>query len=242
MGTVIVPGTHNGPGGIGHGGYVVGLLTSQIDGAAQVTLRRPAPLDVELDRVSVDDDGVTRWELRNGDDVIADAIAAALELDVPTPPSLDVARDAEARSPSRWNERGVHPTCFGCAQYRGDGIGLAVGAGPVAADSGTLVASTWRPRSEHAGADGVVDPHIVVAALDCPGAMAFIAFEQGAGLLGRMFVEQYASVPAETDHVVMAWQIGIEGRKLFAGTALATADGVVLAASRQTWFPIERRK
>lgn len=236
MGSVEIPETHGGPRGIGHGGYVVGLLSTNIAGAAQVTLRKPAPLGVRLDVVLTE----FGWELRRGDDVIADATSAKLDIEVPKAPSLDIAREAEARSPSRWHERGVHPTCFGCAQFRDDEIGLGIGVGPVSVDGVDLVASTWRPRAEHADADGVVDPHIVVSAIDCPGAMAFIAFEQGAGLLGRMVVEQYAPVPAETDHIVMAWQIGVEGRKLFAGSALTSATGEVLAASRQTWFPMNR--
>ena len=96
MGTVVIRATHQGPRGIGHGGYVAGLLAREIDGAAQVTLRRPAPLDVALDVVAAADGR----ELRRGDDVIADAIATTFTLDVPTPPSPDEARAAEQRSPS----------------------------------------------------------------------------------------------------------------------------------------------
>ncbi len=231
-----IPKTHGGPPGIGHGGYVVGLLSKNISGAAQVTLRKPAPLDTPLDVVLTEDG----WELRRGDEVIADATAAKLDLVVPNAPSLDAARAAEEHSPSRWNQRGVHPTCFGCAQFRDDDLGLGIGVGPLTVDGVDMVASTWKPRAEHADADGVVDPQIVVAAIDCPGAFAFIAYEQGAGLLGRMIVEQFAPVRAETDHIVMAWQIETDGRKLFAGSALTSADGQVLAASRQTWFPMQR--
>lgn len=227
MGTLVIPETHGGPRGIGHGGYVVGLLAAAFDGPVQVTLRKPAPLDVDLER--------TDSELRHGDAVIADAVAAPLDLAVPSAPSLEEARAAEAGSPSRWNERGVHPTCFGCAQFRDDDLGLGIGVGPVAGRD-DLVAAVWRPRAEHADAQGVVDPLYVIAAIDCPGAMAFIVADQRAGLLGRMVVEQFGPVRAEVDHVVFAWQIGGEGKKLFAGTALADADGHVLAASRQTWF------
>lgn len=236
IGSVVIPQTHGGPRGIGHGGYVVGLLATRIDGAAQVTLRRPAPLDVSLDVVATE----AGWELRQGDDVIADAIATTLEVAVPTPPSLDDARAAEAKSPSRWNERGVHPTCFGCAQFRDDDIGLGIGVGPLQVEGVDVVASLWRPRAEHADGDGVVDPHIVISAIDCPGAMAFIAYEKPAGLLGRMVVEQFAPVPAGVDYIVMAWPIGVDGRKLFAGSALTSSAGEVLAASRQTWFPMQR--
>jgi hypothetical protein len=53
-----------------------------------------------------------------------------------------------------------------------------------------------------------------------------------------MVVEQRAPVEPGVDHVVYAWQIGRDGRKLFAGSALARGDGTVVAASRQTWFSL----
>ena len=113
--TVVISSLHGGPPGIGHGGYVAGLLTRHIDGAAQVTLRRPAPLDTDL-AVAQTEDG---WALQLGDDVIADAIAAKLELEVPTPPSLDEARAAAAGdgSPSRWHQKtACGPTCGACTR------------------------------------------------------------------------------------------------------------------------------
>ena len=171
MGSVVIPETHGGPRGIGHGGYVVGLLAGNVAGAAQVTLRKPAPLGVALDVVLTEN----AWELRSGDDVIADATSTVLDLAVPRAPSLDEARAAEEKSPSRWNETGVHPTCFGCALFRDDDLGLAIGTGPLQVDGIDMVAAAWRPRATHADASGVVDPHIVVAAIDCTGDMEFIA-------------------------------------------------------------------
>lgn len=232
MTTTTIAATHSGPAGIGHGGYVAGLLTCHIDGAAQVTLRRPAPLDTSLEVAQTE----AGWELRLGDDVIADAIASKLDLDVPALPSVDTARAAEAGSPSRWHGRGVHPTCFGCALFRDDDIGLAIGVGPVDGADPSLVAGLWTPRADQGDGDGVVNPHFVVSAIDCPGAMAFIAAQRGAGLLGRMVVEQFAPARVGENYVVSAWQIGEDGRKLFAGTALSTTDGTIVAASRQTWF------
>ena len=61
MGTAVIRETHTGPRGIGHGGYVAGLLATRFDGAVQVTLRRPAPVDVELAVVGNSD----AWELRD---------------------------------------------------------------------------------------------------------------------------------------------------------------------------------
>jgi hypothetical protein len=44
-------------------------------------------------------------------------------------------------------------------------------------------------------------------------------------------------VPERGEHcVVVAWPLGEDGRKLFAGTALLAEDGDVLALARQVWI------
>lgn len=218
---------------MGHGGYVAGLLAGHVDGAVQVTLRRATPVGVEL---AVEQDGDGRVTLSHDGELIAEAQPASLDLEVPTPPGLEAARDAEAGSPSHWNELGVHPICLGCGLARDDDEGLAIAVGAVEVDGREQVAAVWRPTAAMAGADGGVDPHWVLTALDCPGAMAFIARGTFAGLLGRIVFEQTGRVEPDVDHVVTGWQIDRDGRKLFAGTALATGDGTVLARARATWF------
>lgn len=232
---VVVPENCMGPPGVGHGGYVAGLLARRIEGASQITLRRPTPCSVPL---AIDDVDGGHLVLREGDDVLVEAEPAALDLDVPPVPSVEAARAAEAGSPSRWDERGVHPICFGCSLTRDDDEGLEAAVGPLEVDGHEEVAGVWRPPARLVGADGGVDTHWVLAALDCPGAMAYIARGTPAGLLlGRIVFEQTGRVEPDVDHVVMGWQLGQDGRKLLAGTALATADGTVLARSRQIWFP-----
>lgn len=233
MSSIVVPEHCAGPPAMGHGGYVAGLFTRVIEGPVQVTLRRPTPLDVELELVPGD---AGRWELRAGDDAIAEGEPGVLDLEVPAPPSLDAARAAEAGSPSHWDERGVHPICLGCGLARDDDRGLEIAVGPLEADGVEQVAGTWRPASDHAATNGAVDPLWVLAALDCPGAMAFIARGTRAGLLGRIVFQQHASVTVGSDQVVTGWQVGHEGRKMFAGTALWDGDGTLLAAARATWF------
>lgn len=233
MTTVVVAEQFVGPPAMGHGGYVAGLLARRIPGASQVTLRRPIPVGVAL---TLDELGDRRWALRHGDDLLVEAEPATLELEVPPVPSLDAARAAEAGSPSRWDERGVHPICLGCGLARDDDDGLEIAVGPLEVDGHEQVAAVWRPTPAMAGPDGTVDPQWVLAALDCPGAMAFIARGTFAGLLGRIVFEQLAPAEVGVDHVVTGWEIDRDGRKLFAGTALATADGTVLARARATWF------
>src|SRR5688572_11393103 len=165
---------------MGHGGYVAGLFASRSDGPVQVTLRRPTPLDTEL---ALTAHGAGRFNLRHGDEVIAEAEPGVLELDVPTPPAAEAARAAEAGSPAHYDGRGVHPTCFGCGQQRGHDGGLAIAVGPVEGDLHGQVAAVWRPSVDLMSADGSIDAHWVLAALDCPGAFAFIVHGQRAGLL-----------------------------------------------------------
>lgn len=227
-----------GPPNMGHGGYVAGRLAAHLLGdgpstptpAVEVTLRRPVPLDTPLD---LDEAGT----LRHGAELIAEArvldpAAEPLDLEVPTPPTVDQARRAEPESPARRAEyndgRGVHPTCYGCGAHRPEGDGLRIFAGPVA--DGGQVAAVWRPTAD------LVDTTHVLAALDCPGAFAFLATGDRAGLLGRIVYQQLAGVRPDTDHVVTGWRIAVEGRKMFAGTALSSATGDVLAVARATWF------
>lgn len=227
---LVIPRRFAGPPAMGHGGYVAGLFTDLVPGAVQVTLRRPTPLDVELE---IGDLGAGRFELRQGPDVIAEAEPAVLDIDPPAPPAIADVRVAEPQSPARYNGTGVHPTCFGCALGREPGDGLRVAAAPV----GEQVAAVWHPGPAWSEPDGTVRAHWILAALDCPGAFAFIVGEQPAGLLGRIVFEQYAPARADADHVVTGWKIGQDGRKLLAGTALFTAGGELLAAAKATWFP-----
>lgn len=237
---MIVERRYAGPPSMGHGGYVAGALVDRVgphDGPIQVTLRRPVPLDTELELVDLDEGpGV---ELRRDGEVIADAAPAEdrstiTDLDIPLPPSLDAARDAAVHSPSLYDDgRGVHPTCFGCGNRRDDDEGLRVFAGPVEVDGRAQVAGVWR-----AGSDGRTSDGWLLAALDCPGAFAFIAEGTRAGLLGRIVFQRLDHDPIDppAEHVVTGWQIGVDGRKMFAGTALFDATGRCLAAAKATWF------
>ena len=55
-------------------------------------------------------------------------------------------------------------------------------------------------------------------------------------VLGELQLRILEKVSGNETLVVFAWPLGQEGRKLFAGTALATADGTVLACARSTWI------
>jgi hypothetical protein len=80
-----------------------------------------------------------------------------------------------------------------------------------------------------------VGPEFVWCALDCPGAYACGLTSRGTLLLGR-FAARVLRVPQAGERCVVAgWQLGGEGRKLDAGTAL-WADGELLGFARATWI------
>ncbi len=74
LATVTVARRFNGPLTSANGGYACGLLARHVDGPAEVTLRRPVPLDRELDLERHDDGRVT---LHDGDTLLAEGEPAA---------------------------------------------------------------------------------------------------------------------------------------------------------------------
>lgn len=229
-----------GPRSMGHGGYVSGLLAEHLlgadavaAGAVQVTLRRPTPFEQPL---AFQADGDAKATLTCGDQRLVEAERSSLALELPPIPSLEQARAAESGSPSHYGGQGVHPSCFGCSSLREEGDALRIFAGPCEVGGKKLVAATWTPRAPFVDAAGHVPTRYVLAALDCPGGFAFIVESKRAGLLGRITFEQYLPVYAGHEYRVLGWQVGEDGRKLLAGTALLDASGHVCAAALATWF------
>ena len=217
---MIVPGRYNGPPDSANGGYACGLVAALLGCVAEVTLRLPPPLDRELGVVRADG----RVEIRDGDALVAEAEPVTLEVDVPAPVSVEAAADASTRYEGFVHH--AYNTCFVCGPKRDDG--LRVYAGPVEGRPG-LLAAPWTPA-------GGVRPELVWAALDCPSGWAVDDFQREGVLLGRMAAEiDRLPAPGEP-HVVIGWRIGEDGRKRFAGSALLTADGEVLARARSTWI------
>ncbi len=217
---MIVPGRYNGPPDSANGGYACGLVAGLLGGVAEVTLRLPPPLDRELEVVRANG----RVEVRDGPALVAEAKPAELDVDVPAPVSVEEAAEASTRYVGFVHH--AYNTCFVCGPRREDG--LRVYAGPVTGREG-LVASPWTPPEE-------VRPELVWAALDCPSGWAVDDFQREGVLLGRMAAEIGGLPESGAPHVVVGWRIGEEGRKRYAGSALLTAGGDVLARARSTWI------
>ena len=217
---MIVPGRYNGPPESANGGYACGLVAGLLGGVVEVTLRLPPPLDRELEVVRQDG----RVEIRDGDAVVAVAERASVDEEVPEPVAVEAAEEASTRYEGFLHH--AYNTCFVCGPERDDG--LSVYAGPVEGRPG-LLAAPWTPGED-------VRPELVGAALDCPSGWAVDDFPREGVLLGRMAAEiDRLPAPGEP-HVVLGWRIGEDGRKRYAGSALLTAEGEVLARARSTWI------
>ena len=210
-----------GPTESANGGYTCGVLASLFHGPVEVTLRLPPPLErpLELDL----DAGRRSLELRDGDSLVAEAEPTGLDLELPEPVPFDEAADAAL---PEGDKESAFPECFVCGWARSDGLGIY--AGPV--EGRDVVAATWTPHPDH------VAPEFVWAALDCPGAYAVHSGERGMPVLGRLAAKVEHLPHAGESCVAMAWPLGDEGRKLYAGTALFGEDGRVLGSARATWI------
>ena len=227
-----IPARYNGPPTSGNGGYSCGVLAAYINGPARVRLHVPPPLDVVLQVVDSAGGGV---EMYDGDTLVGGAVPVALELDIPAAPTLEQAQAAMGRYPCYAGHS--FPTCFVCGPERPDHDGLEIFPGQVT-DS-VVLACPWQPAVDMLDTGGCVRPEIVWSALDCPGYFAAMGERLRPAVLGELAGELFAPVHGAEPLVVYAWPLGEDGRKSYAGTAIATASGEVLAASRSTWIDLK---
>jgi hypothetical protein len=213
---------YRGPLASANGGYASGRLAAFVDAPeVEVTLRLPPPLERPLEVRAAAGGAVT---LLDGESVVAEARPSEVALQRPPAVSLAEAADAVARHVRVGSE--VFRECFTCG-IRAAGDGLEIHAGSVAGRH-PLHAAPWVARD--------VAPEVVWAAIDCPGAYAVGVEGRGEVVLGRM-TARIDRLPREGEQcVVTSWPLGEDGRKLYAGTALATAEGELLALARQTWI------
>ena len=99
-----------------------------------------------------------------------------------------------------------------------------------------MVAGVWPVHENFAGPDGLARHDAVWGALDCPGSVAWVEQGAGGGLLGTMTCKLIRRPRVGDTCIVLAWPIEASGRKRVAGTALYSAEGDLLAVSRQIWI------
>lgn len=221
-----------GPPGTSNGGYLAGRLATLVDSpTVSVRLRRPTPVDRPLE-VRVGEAGV---ELLDGEELLATATAAELALEVPALPSAAEAAAAQAALPPRVGH--PFPRCFGCGPERVPGEAVAAVVGPLP-DRPELWAGIFRPTAELPSAAGGAAPATVWAALDCPSFQPIAPLDPAPHLLGTITARQDRPVLLDTDHVLLSWVLGREGRRSTTASALIGPDGEVCARAQAIWFAL----
>jgi hypothetical protein len=213
---VIIAPRFNGPPTSANGGYTCGVLAELVGEPAEITLRSPPPLETPMRF-----DGERLWD---GETLVAEARRGELDDDVRPPVSFEAAELASRGYPGF--EQHDYPTCFVCGPARDDGLGIFTGA----VDTTGVSAAPWIVPDD-------VSRVLAWAALDCPGAIGVGWDGRGDWLLGRMTGEVRVVPDPGERCVVVAWPLGRDGRKGFAGTALYRGDEL-LAHARQTWIAL----
>ena len=229
--TVTIADRFNGPAKSANGGYASGLLVRSIEGAAQVILRRPPPVGVELTVEHIGD----AVALRRGETTVATGTPASIDLESPRPPTFGQALDVSAGYAGFTDH--PFPTCFVCGPSRREGDGLRIFPGSLPGRQ--IMAAPWIPDQELADAQGLVRPEFVWAALDCPTgwATSLLPPVEKVVVLGTLAVAIRHRPQAGRHLVLVCWPIGSEGRKFRAGAAL-WSDAGLMAIAQSTWIQV----
>lgn len=230
----------HGPDGSGNGGYTCGLTAQAVDiRGASVRLFRPPPLERPLE-LSLTDGGGAR--LLDGTDVVAEAYGAdfALGRQKPLEPiSLNEATAAaKAFDVEAYRAQHPFPGCFTCGPARAAGDGLRIFPGRT--DRPQTIAWPWVPDDSLLGADGVIDPLYMWAALDCPSGLGWYHDVERAGphVLGSLTATIHHLPEPGQPTVAAGWLNSVDGRKRHSGSAVWSADGELLARASATWIKL----
>lgn len=221
-----------GPPRSGNGGYVCGRMASHLSGTVAARLKIPPPLGTELRLETTQ--GLAF--LFHGDKLVGEAKATAVDLPPgPTPPSYEQAQEA---SPSFLGFKShAFPGCFVCGPARKPPDGLCIFPGAVSGMS--CIAAPWIPDTSLADRSGTLGTEFLWSALDCTGGFAVLPVAEGqAVVLGELCASIFGTVQIGERCVVVGWQLGSDGRKRFAGSAVYDASSRLVAQARAVWFEV----
>lgn len=223
-----------GPPDSGNGGYTCGVAAASLGGAAVVRLQLPPPLGLPLHRRV---DGDAHELVDDAGAVVATARPLLDELGaIACPDAADV--DAAIAEFDLDEYAASHPfeRCFTCGPARDPDDGLRIFPAALGA-SGTVV-WRWTPSGRDVAGDGLVDPAIMWAALDCPSGQAWMRHPvdpSGPVVLGELAANVVERARPGESTVVAGWPVRAEGRRRVAGSAVWTVDGRPLAVASATW-------
>jgi len=226
--TLTIDRRFRGPDHSGNGGYVCGRIARHVPGTATVRLAIPPPLDTPLE-VDVTD-GVAR--LMAGTTLVGEGRPAELDIAPPTPVSFEAA--TESSKDYHGFRQHTFPNCFVCGPQRQPGDGLRIFAGPI--EGREAVAAPWLV-DESLGTPTATD--FLWAALDCPSGFALWSPLEGTTVvLGQLTASIRRQVRPGDKCVAMGWPLQVEGRKRFAGSAVFSATGQLIALARAIWIEV----
>ncbi|RBO93802.1 hypothetical protein DFR74_102221 [Nocardia puris] len=218
---------------VAFGGYVAGVLAARCTAATvRVDFRAKVPVGEPLN-LSATESGGAAMRLPSGT-LLAEANPATLSVDVPPTPSWD---DALAVTEAALAS-GKRPVtdCYGCGESCATGKGLRLF--PWVLPESELITGGWVPDETLAGLDGILAPHDVWSALDCPGGLAgFVRLGMRRGAVtAALTATVLRPVRAGEPHITHAWPIAAQGRKYTVGVALSTAAGELCAVAEALWI------
>lgn len=238
LGNIIIKRRFIGPPNSANGGYACGRIAAFIDGSAEVTLRRPPPVDQEMTVREASDGSVAMYD---GETLIGSGESISFASVLIEAPTFEQASKAAQRT----FDASLHtlPTCFVCGPQRAPGDGLRIHVGPIDPQDEQwqgVLAAPWVPGENVADEEGFVLPEFVWAALDCPTAYAC---SSPAGmrhiLLGRQSVEILRRPGAAERCIIAAQETSHDGRKSYAAATLFGEEGAAIAFCKATWIEVE---
>ena len=218
-----------GPPTSANGGYFAGLVATLVERTLTVRLRQPPPLDTEL-TVSACRGRRAAGAAGTGAHRRGRARGARARSPGAPPHYLEAVEASRHYAGFRHHR---FPTCFVCGTQRARGDGLRIFAGPLPELS--LVAAPWVPDPSLDRGDGKVRAEFMSAALDCPGYYA-VAPDDRMMLLAEFTAHVDRLVHVGEACTVIGWQLGSEGRKHVAGTALYDGKGELCGRARALWI------
>jgi len=227
-----------GPFSMIHGGYVSGAMATHLNSdTVEVTMRNPTPAGRPL---VADISTPDRVFLYDKDMLLIEARPAELDLDMPTPITIDEARQASLRHVTEW----PLPNCFGCGTARSEDDGLHLRAGPV--EGRNMVAVDWLPRAATVGAgeDCEVPEPIAWAAMECTVIQAMehsgLMQPEELVILGRMTAKVQVRPRVGRPYFIMGWPVGREGRKITVAGTMHDETGGSLVMSQLVFISLNK--
>lgn len=224
-----------GPPRSGNGGYTCGRIAKHIQGTAAVRLKAPPPLDAELRLESNGDEA----RLFHGEAIVGEGRRSQLDLELPPDPGYQRAEDS-SRTFIGFKTH-AFPGCFVCGTQRDSGDGLRIFPGRVG--EAETIAAPWIPDASLADETGRVASEFLWSALDCTAAFTVLPDDPAVAIvLGELCASLLDDVRAGEKCTVIAWPLGQEGRKRYAGSAIYGEDGRKVALARSVWIEVTASK